>query len=52
MCSYAYIVFLGDKTIAGGQITLHRGASVTNRLAKIYGKKKDGFSYIIHQIML
>jgi hypothetical protein len=50
MKQFVYIAFFNDKAIGTGILNKQRESAVMSSLHKIYGKPKQGFSFIVHEM--
>ena len=51
MKKYAYIVMYMGKAVGAGTLAADRGSLVTSRLGKMYGRKSQGFSWILIEML-
>lgn len=51
MKKYAYIVIYLNKAVGAGTLAADRESAITSRLGKMYGRKSQGFSWIIREMM-
>jgi len=51
MKKWAYIVIYMGKAVGAGTLAADRETFITSRLGKMYGRKSQGFSWIIREML-
>jgi len=51
MKKYSYIIMYMGKSVGVGTLAAYKQSSIPSRLAKLYGKKSQGFSWHIVEML-